>query len=76
MMAKPAKTEVASIGSFLSLGSLLIVAGVLSYGIHKLNGEWPVGLEGRVGTLFLVFGIIFVGASLMVQIRARRAVRE
>lgn len=63
-------------GSFMGLGSLLIVAGVLSYGIHSLYSEWPVGFDGWVGVLFLVTGDVFVGLSLLNRIRVRRAAGE
>lgn len=75
-MDKSTEPAVGNFGSFLSLGSLLIVVGVLSYGIHRLYGEWPVGFNGRIGALFLVSGVVFLGISMVVQFRDRRAGRE
>ncbi|WP_436925312.1 hypothetical protein [Halosimplex amylolyticum] len=74
-MAKSTR-PVPNLGSFLSLGSLLLVAGVLAHALYGLNGDWPVGLDGRVGTLFLVVGTVFVGISLVAQLRTHRAARE
>lgn len=75
-MTNTTATADQNFGSFLGLGSLLIVAGVLSYVIHRLYAEWPAGFDGWVGALFLVTGVVFVGLSLLNGIRARRAARE
>lgn len=75
-MTNPVDPSDRSLGSYLGLGSLLIVAGLLTYGIHGLYAEWPAGFDGWVGALFLVTGVVFMGLSIVAKVRARRTAIE
>ncbi|MFC7138734.1 hypothetical protein ACFQMA_02645 [Halosimplex aquaticum] len=52
--------------SALNTGALLVVAGLVSVGVHSLRGDWPAGFDGWGAAAFVVVGVGLVGYSLAI----------